>query len=195
MDLCTKNRFQNSRNPSFAQRWGVEGERRGRSEGVGNVCEGRTSHLLPPFLRGAEPMPPLCSVLSSQPPLAALSPLIPEPDGGVVPLRAPIGVRAAPLLALIALTLVRVGLFVGSYFFFLFFFLFIFSFFFCYNEKQKTVLLFYFFIRFSFEVFFFSFLSLVCCILTCSLAISLSLYIPLCRMNWLGISSCNPSSM
>lgn len=100
-------------------------------------------------------MPPLCSVLSSQPPLAALSPLIPEPDGGVVPLRAPIGVRAAPLLALIALTLVRVGLFVGSYFFFLFFFLFIFSFFFCYNEKQKTVLLFYFFIRFSFEVFFF----------------------------------------
>lgn len=195
MDLCTKNRFQNSRNPSFAQRWGVEGERRGRSEGVGNVCEGRTSHLLPPFLHGAEPMPPLCSVLSSQPPLAALSPLIPEPDGGVVPLRAPIGVRAAPLLALIALTLVRVGLFVGSYFFFPYFFSFYFLFFFFATTKSKK-LFFCFIFLFDFRLkFFFSFLSLVCCILTCSLAISLSLYIPLCRMNWLGISSCNPSSM
>lgn len=68
----------------------------------------------------------------------------------------PIGVRAAPLLALLALTLVRVGLFVGSFFFFsfllFFFYYFLFCFSFCYEEKQK--LFFFFFLVFWFVCFF-----------------------------------------
>uniref|UniRef100_A0A8D2NTK9 dual-specificity kinase n=1 Tax=Zosterops lateralis melanops TaxID=1220523 RepID=A0A8D2NTK9_ZOSLA len=76
--------------------------------------------------------------------------------------------QLAPSMPLSSLTLTALlshwfglGLFVGSffsYFFLIFFFFFFFFFFFCYNKKQT--------------VFFFS--ELVCCILTCSLAISLS---------------------
>lgn len=71
----------------------------------------------------------------------------------------PIGVRAAPPLALLALTLVRVGLFVGSFFFFSFlliiFYYFLFCFSFCYEEKQKLFgFFFWFFGLFVFLIFF-----------------------------------------
>ena len=70
----------------------------------------------------------------------------------------PIGVRAAPPLALLALTLVRVGLFVGSFFFFsfllIFFFIIFFFVFLFATRKSKNCFFLVFFLVFLFVCFF-----------------------------------------